>query len=71
MAKKNKGSKKESSDKGDVKQLVAATKEKSLKKATFDMDIALHTELKVHAARQGRPMVDLMEEALRAYLKQF
>lgn len=38
------------------------------KKATFDLDAALHTRLKVFAANKGKPMVDILEEALRQYL---
>ena len=38
------------------------------KKATFDLDATLHTRLKVFAANKGKPMVDILEEALRQYL---
>lgn len=43
--------------------------QKPTKKATFDLDSELHTELKVLSARQGRPMVDIVQEALRAYIR--
>lgn len=42
--------------------------QKTIKKATFDMDSGLHTRLKVYAANRGKPMVDVVEEALRRYL---
>jgi hypothetical protein len=38
------------------------------KKATFEMNLELHTKLKVFAANKGKPMVDVIEEALRWYL---
>lgn len=36
---------------------------------SFKILKSLHTELKIAAAREGREMGDLVEEALRAYLK--
>jgi predicted HicB family RNase H-like nuclease len=38
------------------------------KKATFNMDEALHQRLKIAAATQKRDMTELMEEAVREYL---
>ena len=39
------------------------------KKATFNMDASLHQRLKITAATTGREMVDIVQEALEAYLK--
>lgn len=36
---------------------------------SFKVERALHTELKIAAAKQGREMGELLEDALRAYLK--
>ena len=36
---------------------------------SFKLPKALHTEVKVAAAREEREMSDVVEEALRAYLK--
>jgi plasmid stability protein len=38
------------------------------KKATFNLDADLHQQLKVAAAVQRREMVDLVRDALTAYL---
>jgi hypothetical protein len=38
------------------------------KKATFNMDEALHQRLKITAVTQRRDMTDLMEDAIREYL---
>lgn len=38
------------------------------KKATFELDLELHTELKIIAAKQNKKMVDIVELALREYL---
>lgn len=38
------------------------------KKATFDLDPDLHTELKIFAATQDQKMVEVVETALRMYL---
>ncbi len=38
------------------------------KKATFNLDVDLHQELKVTAALQRREMVELVRDALSAYL---
>lgn len=38
------------------------------KKATFNLDADLHHRLKVAAATHRREMVDMVEEAVRAYL---
>ena len=39
------------------------------KKATFDLDVQLHKKLKIEAVRQGKPMVDIVQEALENYLQ--
>ncbi len=39
------------------------------KKATFNLDAALHYRLKVAAAQNQREMVDLVEEALKSLLE--
>jgi hypothetical protein len=39
------------------------------KKATFELDADLHKRLKMYSAEQGKKMVDVVEEALRTYLK--
>ena len=39
------------------------------KKATFKLDAGLHRQLKVVAAATDRDMVDILEEALRAHLR--
>lgn len=41
--------------------------EKKKKKATFELDESLHTELKIHAATEGKKMVDIVQIALRDY----
>ena len=46
-----------------------ASLDRPVKKATFDLDLQLHTELKVFAAQQGLPMVEVVEQALREYLQ--
>ena len=38
-------------------------------KATFQIDLDLHTELKTLAARQRRKMNEMVEEALRRYIE--
>jgi predicted HicB family RNase H-like nuclease len=38
------------------------------KKATFNMDEALHQRLKIAAVTQKRDMTELMEDAVREYL---
>ncbi len=38
------------------------------KKATFNIDASLHLRLKVAAAIHSREMVDIVEDALLAYL---
>ncbi len=38
------------------------------KKATFNLDAALHKRLKVTAAEQEREMVEIVEEALKGHL---
>nr|WP_304220588.1 hypothetical protein [Fredinandcohnia onubensis] len=43
--------------------------ESSKKKATFDLDVQLHKKLKIEAVRQGKPMVDIVQEALENYLQ--
>lgn len=40
-----------------------------IKSTSIKMRESLHKELKVAAARDGRDMGELVEEALRAYLK--
>jgi len=39
------------------------------KKATYELDLDLHTELKVFAAKQDKRMVDIVEIAIRRYLE--
>ena len=39
------------------------------KKATYELDLDLHTELKVFAAKQNKKMVDVVEIAIREYLR--
>ncbi|MGL6030677.1 MAG: hypothetical protein ACRC0Q_00765 [Kurthia gibsonii] len=39
------------------------------KKATFELDPLLHKELKKQSVIEERPMVDILEEALKKYLK--
>lgn len=39
------------------------------KKATFDLDLDLHTELKVFAAQQDKKMVEVVEAALRIHFE--
>lgn len=41
----------------------------SKKKATFELDADLHAELKVRAAQERKKMVDIVEVALKNYLK--
>lgn len=36
---------------------------------SFKVQKSLHTELKIAAAREGREMGELVEDALKAYLK--
>ena len=38
------------------------------KKATFNLDAALHQRLKIAAAMHSREMVDIVQDALQAYL---
>ena len=38
------------------------------KKATFNLDAALHQRLKIAAAIHSREMVDIVQDALQAYL---
>ncbi len=40
------------------------------KKATFNLDAALHKRLKVTAAEQEREMVEIVEEALVGHLQE-
>jgi predicted rRNA methylase YqxC with S4 and FtsJ domains len=42
---------------------------KKRKKATFELELSLHTELKMFAAKEGKKMVEVVEESLIAYLK--
>ena len=44
--------------------------DKTKKKATFELDSDLHTQLKIYAARQNKKMVDIVEEALKEYIKE-
>jgi hypothetical protein len=39
------------------------------KKATFDMDPEIHSELKTYAARRGFPMITVVEKAIKKYIK--
>ncbi|MEC0373322.1 hypothetical protein [Paenibacillus chibensis] len=39
------------------------------KKATYELDLDLHTELKIFAAKQNKKMVDIVELAIREYLR--
>lgn len=43
-------------------------KKRNIKKATFELDEDLHKQLKSQAAMEGRKMIELVEEALHAYL---
>lgn len=43
-------------------------KERIVKKATFELEEKLHRELKIQATKEGRKMVDVVEEALKDYL---
>lgn len=54
----------ENSEKG--KDTINTTSEK--KKATFDLDKDLHTELKIFAAKQNKKMVEIVEIAIREYM---
>jgi predicted HicB family RNase H-like nuclease len=45
----------------------AATEEKI--STSFKVQKALHVDLKIAAAKEGREMGELVEDALRAYLK--
>ncbi|MEV2909935.1 hypothetical protein ABNF65_15175 [Paenibacillus larvae] len=38
---------------------------KDVKKATFDMDIELHTWLKIYAAKNKKTMVEIIETEIR------
>lgn len=40
------------------------------KKATFNLDAALHKRLKITAAQQEREMVEIVEEALTGHLQE-
>lgn len=42
---------------------------KKVKKATFELDADLHKELKMAAVQEGKTMVDIVERALKEYLK--
>ncbi|MBD3922975.1 hypothetical protein H8B09_30065 [Paenibacillus sp. PR3] len=52
-------------DKGTTTSATTAAK----KKATYELDMDLHTELKVFAAKQDKRMVDIVELAIRRYLE--
>lgn len=41
--------------------------EEKKKKATFELEESLHTELKIQAAVEGKKMVDIVQAALRDY----
>ncbi len=43
-------------------------KTESRKKATFNLPLGLHRRLKIQAAVEGREMVDMVAEAVEAYL---
>jgi hypothetical protein len=47
----------------------AQSTRRAKKKATFNLDADLHHQLKVTAALYKREMLELVEEALRRYLK--
>lgn len=52
------------------KQLPVNEKEKSVKKATFELDSDLHMNLKIYAASKDKKMVEVVEEALTSFLQQ-
>lgn len=39
------------------------------KKATYELDLNLHTDLKIFAAKHNKKMVEVVEDALKQYLK--
>lgn len=43
---------------------------KPIKKATFNMDVALHKELKMVAVREGKPAIKIVEKVFREYLEE-
>lgn len=45
--------------------------EKEFQLATFRMDKGMHSRLKVFSAKQGKPMVKVIEEALALYMSRF
>lgn len=47
---------------------VLQEKKRNVKKATFELEEDLHKQLKAQAAMEGRKMIELVEEALQAYL---
>lgn len=56
----------------DVNTVILGTSDdvpKAKKKATYELDADLHTELKVYAAKNGKKMVDVVEAALREYFE--
>ena len=48
----------------------AAARDGGKKKATFNLNAALHQRLKIAAAVSGREMGDIVEEALKSHLAQ-
>jgi len=53
----------------EAKYINTGIQEPVKKKATFDLDVQLHKKLKIEAVRQGKPMVDIVQEALENYLR--
>lgn len=41
--------------------------EEKKKKATFELEESLHTQLKIQAATEGKKMIDIVQIALRDY----
>ena len=53
-----------------IQEVVNTGMKKTTKKATFEIDLDLHKELKRTAVVQDRSMVELVEEALKLYFEQ-
>ena len=55
----------------DPRKPVNTEIQKPKKKATFEMNLTLHKELKKFATEQDKKMVEIMEEAVREYLQKY
>jgi hypothetical protein len=51
-----------------IREAIHTAIQRSRKKATFNLDASLHQRLKIAAALHSREMVDIVEDALLAYL---